>query len=145
MKVTALMLLVLVAFAACSSVETHRYPDADFSHVRKFFVEHRLADNNHIDEEIVAALKNLGFQASSGPLTMMPEDVTALVNYEDVWAWDFKSYLLHLNILISHPHTHRVLAVGSYHQPSLVTKDPPYVIGHILSRLFPRAIASGVH
>jgi hypothetical protein len=144
MKVTALI-LVLFAFSACSSVETHHNPQADLSHVKKFFVEHRITDNNHIDEDIVAELKNLGFEASSGPLTMMPEDVLAVVNYEDVWAWDFRSYLIQLNIVISHPHTHRVLASGSYRQPSLVTKEPPYVIQHIFSRLFPTAVASRVH
>lgn len=130
---------------ACSSVHTHRDPRADLSHLKRFYVEHRLNDNNRIDAAIVAELKSLGFDASAGPLTMMPDATDALVNYEDVWAWDFKSYLLQLNIVIRHPHVEsRTFAAGTYRQPTVVTKSPPEVVREILKPLFPQVSATRV-
>ena len=143
MKVPLLFVFMsLGLLTACSSVETHRNPRTDLSHLKRFYVEHRLSDNNHIDEIIVTELKALGFEASKGPLTMMPDGVDALVNYEDVWAWDFKSYLIQLSIQIRHPHIDtRIFADGTYRQPSVVTKSPREVARQILKPLFPTASA----
>jgi len=40
----------------------------------------------------------LGYDASCGPLTMMPEKVDALLSYEERWGWDFRSYLIELRV-----------------------------------------------
>ena len=145
MKVTVFLLLTLLAFTGCTSVESQRDPAADFSRITRFFVERRLSDNYHIADAIVAELQSRGFEASAGPLTMIPEDVQALVSYEDVWAWDFKSYLIQLNVAVSHPHTRRMLAAASYRQPSLITKEPPVVVHRVFSRILPTPVATGGH
>jgi len=99
-------------------------------------VEHRLTDNHRIDELIVAELRTHGFDASSGPLTMLPEGVDAIVTYEDRWQWDFKSYLIELKIDVRANFTGKPIATGHYHQASAYTKSPAEVVHEILGPLF---------
>jgi hypothetical protein len=145
-RIRSILLCVgLSVLGACSSLETHRNPQADLSHLKRFYVERRLSDDHHVDEAIVDGLKALGFEASSGPLTMMPDGVDALVSYEDVWAWDFKTYLIQLNIGFENPNSGRPLAAGTYRQPSVITKEPSQVVRQILRPLFQRKIATALH
>jgi len=136
MKLFAVLLASAILLAACSSVSTHRNGHVDLSRLKRFYVEHRLTDDHHIDEQIVAGLQALGRQASAGPMTMMPDGVEAVVTYEDNWAWDFKSYLIQLSIDIRKANTDQPLARGTYRQPSMITKQPPDVIRAILTPLF---------
>lgn len=137
MKVpVSLLLLGVLLLAGCSNVATHRFPGADLTRYQRFYVEHRLTDDRHIDEMIVARLHALGRQATFGPLTMMPEDTEVLVTYEDIWAWDFKNYLIELNIQFRSARRDRGLAYGGYRQPSMFTKSPDVVIARILMPLF---------
>ncbi len=136
MKVTAILLSVAALLSSCSSVQTHRDPRVDLTHFKRFYVVHRLTDDNHIDDTIVAQLKALGREASAGPMTMMPQSVEAVVTYRDEWAWDFKSYLIQLDIEITQAHTNRPLAHGTYRQPTIVTKAPPAVVEEVLVPLF---------
>lgn len=130
------VLLAGVAFlSACSSIHTQRDPKVDLGHYREFFVEHRLSDDRRIDEAIVDELKALGRNASAGPMTMMPQSADAIVTYQDEWAWDFKSYLIQLNIQIRDSRRERIVATGNYQQPSMFTKKPPQVIHAILAPL----------
>lgn len=132
MKVPAIALSLVLLLAACASVHTELMPHADLTKVRHFFVEHRLSDNHHVDDLIVADLQARGFVASDGPLTMMPDDAEAVVTYDDDWAWDFKSYLIELRIAVRRARTDQPLAVGSYRQPTPLTKSPAAVVHTIL-------------
>lgn len=139
MKVPVVLAALLVLLAGCSSVETHRVPKTDLLSLQHFFVEHRLTDDHHIDDLIVAELKAMGKDASDGPLTMMPDNAQAVVSYEDVWAWDFKSYLIALQINVRQARVDYPLATGKYEQPSPITKSPEEVIHIILSRVFQKS------
>jgi hypothetical protein len=134
----ALFVLVSFLLAACSSVQTQRNPKADLSAFKRYYVEHRLTDDHHLDEIIVAELKSLGCEASAGPLTMMPQSTEVLVNYTDTWAWDFKSYLYQLDIQLRDARKDRGLGVGSYRQPTVITKTPAEVVHLIVAPLFKR-------
>lgn len=136
MKVTALLLCIALLLSGCSSLDTYRVPTVDLTRVRTFFVVHRLADNNHVDETIVAHLRSLGYEAAAGPLTMMPQHAEAVVSYRDYWAWDFKTYLIQLDIEIHQAHTNRPMARGSYRQPTIIPKSPAAVVERILTPLF---------
>jgi hypothetical protein len=137
MKRPALLFaLVALVFAGCSSLDTHDV--ADLSSVQHIFVEHRLTDNHRIDEAIVAELKSRGYDASSGPLTMMPDNIDTIITYEDRWAWDFNSYLIDLTIEVRANFTHKPLARGHYHQASALTKSPPQVVHQIIDPMFKR-------
>jgi len=136
MKFPAVLSCLALLLAGCSSVRTERAPHADLGAIKHFFVEHRLSDNNHVDDLIVADLQARGFDASAGPLTMMPDNAEAVVSYVDSWAWDFKSYLIDLRIEIRRARLDQPLAAGSYRQPSPITKPPAAVVHEILARVF---------
>lgn len=135
MKVTALLLGIVALLSACSSINTHRSPRAGLDGVQRFFVVHRLADNHHMDQRIVDHLRSLGREATAGPLTMMPQNVEAIVTYHDEWAWDFKTYLFQLDIEVRQAYTNRLIAQGTYRQWSVFTKSPETVIDLILTPL----------
>lgn len=136
MKFAAVLLtLTALLFTSCKSLYTDRNPRTDFSKLQRFYVERRLADNHHIDRAIVAELQAMGYEASSGPMTMMPQQVDAIVTYADEWAWDFKTYLIQLHLQIRSAHRDQPLAFGTYRQPNPLPKPPDEVIRLILSRL----------
>lgn len=123
--------------AGCSSLETNK--EGDLSTIHRIYVEHFLTDNHRIDEAIVADLKARGYEASSGPLTMLPErGIDAIITYEDRWAWDFNSYLIELRLEVRANFTNQPLAHGHYHQASALTKSPQEVVKQILDPLFKR-------
>ncbi len=136
MKLTAALLVLIALFTGCSSVRTHRNPGANLNRHTHFFVQHQLTDDRHIDETIVAALQALGKEASAGPLTMMPDATEVIVVYDAEWAWDFRSYLIQLDIEFHDARRDRSLAMGTYRQPSPLTKPPDQVVRAILTPLF---------
>jgi len=137
MKTLVLLLAACALLAGCSSESTHQV--ADYSSVHRIFVEHQLTDNHRIDELIAAELKTLGYDATSGWPTMMPEvGVDAVITYQDRWAWDFKSYLIELHLEMHANFTNKPLATGSYHQASAYTKSPAEVVHEIVAPLFKR-------
>ena len=139
MKFPAAFLSFALLLAGCASIHTELTPHADLGKFKRFFVEHRLADNHHIDDLIVADLRSRGLSASDGPLTMLSDDAEAVITYEDDWTWDFKSYLIELRIAVRRARTDEPLAAGTYRQPSPITKSPPAVVHEILDRLFKKS------
>jgi hypothetical protein len=137
MKVSVLLLSLVALLCSCSSVHTRSNPKVDLSGLKSFYVVHRLTDDHHIDDTIVDYLKARGYEASKGPLTMMPQSVEAVITYRDEWAWDFKSYLIQLDVDIHRAHNNQPLGQGSYRQPSIVTKTPAAVVEEILKSLLP--------
>jgi hypothetical protein len=132
---TLLLLLAATFLAGCSSVSTRKVIDlAPFKHI---YVVHRLTDDHHIDELFVRELQSRGHDASSGPLTMLPDNADAILTYEDRWAWDFKSYLIELDIDLRTARTDKKLADGRYYQPTIETKPPAEVIHELLVSLMP--------
>lgn len=132
---TLLLLLALCGLGAgCASLDTHQA--ADYSQVRRIYVEHRLTDNHHLDELIVAELNSRGYTATCGPLTMLPAGTDAVLSYEDRWVWDFHSYLMELSVNLRASLTDKPLASGYYHQAPAVTKSTEAVVGEIIGPLF---------
>ncbi|HEX2854888.1 MAG TPA: hypothetical protein VHO24_16765 [Opitutaceae bacterium] len=127
----------VLLLAGCSSVTTRSDPKADLTRFRRFYVERRLGDDHRIDELIVQQLQNLGREASSGPLTMKPEGIDAIVTYTDRWEWDFKTYLIELNLAVRDGRNDKLVTVARYYQPSLKTRPPAEMIREILTPLFP--------
>ncbi len=136
MKVSALLLaFAALLLASCSSVWTQRNPHVDLDRLTHFYVERRLADNRKVDEAIVAELRSRGFEAASGPLTMMPDNAQAIVSYHDEWAWDFRYYLMELSVSIRSAHRQQTLANGIYRQPTPISKSPAQVIRTIFDQI----------
>ncbi len=134
-------ILILFAFAcvagtACSSTSARKVIPLD--RFQRIYVERRLNENNRLDEIMAAELRRLGRDASSGPLTMMPENTDAILTYQARWAWDFKTYLIELNVELYAVHPPKKLADGRYYQPSIKTKPPAEAVRAILEPLFTR-------
>ena len=129
--------------AGCSSLDTRKVVDlTPFKHI---YVVHRLTDDHHVDEMFVQELQRLGHDASSGPLTMLPDDADAILTYQDRWEWDFKSYLIELDLELHTARTDKKLADGRYYQPSPKTKAPTEVIHDLLAPLFAGPSAKPAH
>ena len=130
-------LLLIVSFAfltACSSTEIRRDPATDLNQFKRFYVETRLNDNHATDALIAAELRNLGFEATHGHLTMIPDGIEVLITYDARWTWDFRSYLINLEITARNPHTRRLIATGTSRHAGLTNKDPAKMIEAIFTR-----------
>ena len=103
---------------------------------KRIFVERRLTDDHHIDALFVQELRRLGHDASSGPLTMLPENTDAVLTYADRWEWDFKTYLIELTIELHTARTEKKLADGRYYAPSPKAHPPAVVVHDLLASLF---------
>jgi hypothetical protein len=136
MKSSVLLLLGCFLLLGCSSLTTQK--SGDLRSVKHIYVEHLLTDNYHIDDSIVMELKALGYDASAGPLTMMPDGVDAIINYNARTAWDFKTYVIELNVIVKANFTDKVLGTGRYYQASVTTKSPEETVHEVISSLFKR-------
>lgn len=126
--------LGLALLAGCASVESRKVMNlSPFKHI---YVEHRLTDDRHLDEMLVAELTRLGYQASYGPITMLPDEADAVLSYEDRWEWDFKTYLIELKVEVHTARTKKKLADGSYYQPTPTPRTAAEVVTKVLKPLF---------
>jgi hypothetical protein len=139
MKLFISALLAALLLTACSTVATHKNPKGDLSKYQHFYVEARLGDDHGLDEIIVRELHGMGYQASSGPLTMKPNDVDALIFYQDRWEWDFKTYLIEFNLTVRDARKDLVLATGSSGHRSMLPKTPADMIHEVLVPIFKRS------
>jgi len=130
----AVLACCFLGFSGCASVATRTV--VDLSRFKKIYVEHKLTDDRHVDEMIVNELTRLGYQASHGPLTMLPENTDAVLTYEDRWEWDFKTYLIEFNVTVRTARTNKKLADGRYYQPTPNSKAPTEVVSKVLTPLF---------
>jgi hypothetical protein len=103
---------------------------------QRVYVERRLNDNHRLDELLVAELRRHGREATSGPLTMMPEKIDAVLTYDARWEWDFKSYLIELALELHTVHPRKKIADGRCYQPNIRAKAPEAVIRDLLEPLF---------
>jgi hypothetical protein len=139
MKVFPLLLIGTLLLAACSSVATHKNPKTDFSKYHHIFVEARLGDDHGLDEVIVRELQAMGYNATSGPLTMKPDDVDVLIFYQDRWTWDFKTYMITFNLTVYDARKDQMLADGNTAHQSMIGKSPAEMIHEVLVPLFKRS------
>jgi hypothetical protein len=66
---------------------------------------------------------------------MMPEKTDAILTYDARWEWDFKSYLIELNLELHTTHAHKKLADAKCHQPTIKPRSPQDVIREMLRQL----------
>lgn len=128
------LLVIATLLAGCSSVSARKVIALDgFQHV---FVEERLNDNQRLHDIFVAELRRTGRQASSGPMTMMPDDAEAILTYDARWQWDFKTYLIELTVELHAVRGHKKLADARYHQPTPRPKPPADAVREIVREMF---------
>jgi hypothetical protein len=138
MKKTFPMLVITLLFAACSTLSMQKQAGTDLARFKKIYVEHRLADGRSIDLLIVRELQRLGYDASSGPLTMTPPDTEIILTYVDEWNWDFTLYMIDLEAQVRDAHTGQVLATAHYDHPAMSGKSPAGMVKAVIDPLFQR-------
>ena len=137
--------MLTLLLAACSSLSTQRQAGTNLTHFKKIYVEHRLADGRGVDQLIVQELRRLGYDASSGPLTMTPEDTEAVLTYVDEWNWDFTLYMINLDVQVRDARTGQILATARYDHPAMSGKSPPGMVQAAIDPLFERSTSNLQH
>jgi hypothetical protein len=136
-KMALIALAGAAVLAGCTHMSTRTLPKADIGKYKRVWVEQRLADNYGIAEEIARQLREMGYDSSAGALTMMPGETELIVSYEDLWTWDFNTYMIEIDMQVRSAKTDKILAVGHYNRPSMVFGRPPESMIHdLLERLF---------
>jgi hypothetical protein len=129
-----------VLLGGCAQLSTRALPKSDVGSYKHVFVEQRLADNYGVADAMAKELRDMGYDASSGALTMKPADAELIVSYDDMWAWDFNTYMVEFDVQVRAAHTDKILAVGHYYRPSMVFGHPPAaMIRELLAKLFKHA------
>jgi len=132
------LLVLTLLLAACSSLSMHEQAGANLTHIKKIYVEHRLADGRGVDQLIVQELARLGYDASSGPLTMTPPDTEAILTYVDEWNWDFTLYMIDLDVQVRDARSGQVFATAHYDHPAMGGKSPSGMVQATIDPLFER-------
>ncbi len=136
MKALLFAALLLPFLAGCSSLSSHKNPAVKLGDYQRFHVEKRLSDDRGLEILITRDLQRRGFTVTHGFLTMMPDDAQVIISYDDRWAWDFRTYLIELNIAAVDAHRKRLIATGTYRVPGPLSRDPEVAIATILDSFF---------
>jgi hypothetical protein len=137
---SALQLVVLFVacalFAGCASTHTHvSEPGRNLKEVRRFFVLRNLKDNHGIDGRIVNVLRARGYEADSGPITLLPDNAEVVILYEDRWTWDFSEHMVYLQISARDPKAAFPYATSSYLKQVAFTTEVDAVVGQVVDAL----------
>ncbi|HUG10702.1 MAG TPA: hypothetical protein VMM36_06800 [Opitutaceae bacterium] len=136
MRFLAALLGITCLLSGCSSTSTYRTPGTDLSAFTRVWVEKNLADDYRIHEMIAADLKELGYEADSGPATMMPRGSELIVTYSDDWNWDFRDYLIDIEITVREARPSRIIARGRYYRPGITNKAPEVMVREVVKAIF---------
>lgn len=134
--VSFLLLLAGLCATGCASLDIQGR--ANLGRHPRVFVEERLNDNLGIHRTIARELGALGYETSTGPLTMMPDEAQLVVTYDARETWDFRPYLIELNVTVRPARDYnRVIATARYFRPGLTSKSPDLMVRETLEKLFP--------
>jgi hypothetical protein len=136
----AIVILGVLLAAGCTQMTTRKVPNQAIWSSKHIFVERRLSDNYGVAEDIARELRAMGYDASSGALTMMPAGTELIVSYDDMWTWDFSTYLIEFDVQVRNARNDKIVAMGHYFRPSMVFGHAPDVmIRELLAKLFKHA------
>ena len=136
MRLPCTLFALLVALTGCSSIDTKTDVTTDVRAYHHVFVRTASNDSNHVDALIVQELQRLGYDASAGPRTMMPDNTEITVDYEGQWTWDFRTYLIQLNLIVRSARTEEKLAGGQVFHPGVTTKTPEELVRAVVAPIF---------
>jgi hypothetical protein len=131
-----LLLLVCALATGCASTDTQVVEKGrNLKEVHRFFVLRNLKDNHGIDARIVRALQARGFEAESGPITLLPASAQAVIVYEDRWSWDFSNHMVYLKIGARDPQAVFPYVTASYLKQVAFTTRVDEVISGVVDDL----------
>lgn len=131
-------LFIILFFTGCAIVDlrSSQIPGSDLSNINCLYVVHFEPDRRNLHDVIRDELIEMGLQAESGPRWDIPNDIDAIVTYEDRWFWDLANYMLQLNIEIRNPKTNYPLAIGESIRTSMARKNPDEMAREVLESIF---------
>ncbi|HEY9248766.1 MAG TPA: hypothetical protein VIO38_06525 [Rariglobus sp.] len=131
-----LVLLACAGLAGCASTQTRvEEKGRSLKDVRRFFVLRNLKDNHGIDVRIVRALQARGFEAESGPITLLPDTAQAVILYDDRWSWDFSDHMVYLKLGARDPKAVFPYVTASYLKQVAFTTQVDEVIARVVGDL----------
>lgn len=130
-----LTLFCALLVSGCAHYSAYVRPETKVSEIKKIFVENNLSDNRHIEVMIVNSLKAQGIDAESGPPTMIPDEVDAILRYADTWTWDFSDHLIALEIEMIDGKRQKPIGMARYTGPAAMTTSAPEVVDRLIRDL----------
>ena len=138
-KIAAVFLLAVFVglWSGCvTQLKSDVVPGTDLKALKKIFVVKLPADQRGVERLIADRLNVMGYQATAGEKSAVPDDVQAVVTYQDKWMWDITMYMIELNVQVRQPKTDIAMATGHSLRTSLVRKSPPEMVEEVLTDLF---------
>jgi hypothetical protein len=132
----ALLPVLALLLAGCSSkvqIASGTHP----GQLHHIFVEHLLSDGHNVDELIARELRRLGYDASAGAMTMMPDGTEAIIDYQPQWAFDLSTYIFELDLAVRDAKSGKEIAVSKVVRPSLTSTDPNEIVRRAIDKIFP--------
>lgn len=111
-------------------------PGTDLKTLKKFHVVRLAADQRGIEKLISDRLNVMGYKATAGEKSAIPDDAEAIITYQDKWMWDITMYMIELNVQVRQPKTDIAMATGHSLRTSLARKSPPEMVEEVLTDLF---------
>ncbi len=108
----------------------------DFTQLKKFYVVKLGPDRQSTSRLIKDQLITMGHDATVGTENRPPNDVHAVVTYQDKWMWDITMYMLELTITFRDHKTQRMLATGNSYHSSLSRRSPEEMVREVLTNIF---------
>jgi len=133
----ALLLLGLgLLLGGCASFDAQVERGRSLAGVQRFFVVSNPNDNHGLDHQIAGALKIRGYEAETGPLTMMPDKTQAVVTFQDNWAWDFGEHLVFLKLAVRDTRSEQSFATVTFSATIPLRESTSEIVGKLVDRLF---------
>jgi len=136
MKITFLLFIVLLGLAGCTSGDLVFDAQSDLRTYRHIYVQSSMNDSNHLDQLIANELVRLGYDASAGVRTMMPDNTKLFITYETQWNWDFHTYLMVLEITARDVSTEKQIGHARIYHGGVANKSPDKMVIDVLKPIF---------
>lgn len=128
-------LLLIALLGGCASYDSQFDRGRNVASIRRFFVVSNLNDNHALDRQIAAVIKARGFEAESGPLTMMPDDTQAILTFRDHWTWDFGDHLVYLQVSIRDRRSEQPFGSVTFSAKIPLREAAPVTVARLVNRL----------
>lgn len=129
-------LAIISLLAGCAEFDTRVAQKTNLGNLQHIYVQHLLTDGRGIDQIIARELRRLGYDASAGPLTLMPADTEVVLLYQDRWTYDFTTYMIEIDMQLKTAHSDRLIAEGRSFRPSVLGNSPVDLIDQIVNKWF---------
>jgi len=132
-----IFLALIISLAGCaSSLKSNLVPGAAFNELGKIYVVRFQPDKRHLNTIIADRLTLMGYPATAGEKSEMPDNIDTLVTYKDNWQWDITNYMIRINIQFRDGKTKTLIISGESYRTSLIRESPENMIQETLIEIF---------